>query len=192
MAISLRRSKDDSFVNSVVSCTETRLDHLLIIPYVPHFVLKYNAQNNMRSSLTVWICLLFTQIRVQELCLRETQVRAPDSVGTVQTKWNEAQNMLDSKFVSGSVAGWRFWTVYAKFMVKPIRWFALRFICHSGEEIFPVDGEVCATEEPAKSAWFKLRTFKLLGNSNLHILEYVLIVRSEQILQVLAACSKWR
>jgi len=105
MTICLRKSKDGNFVNSVVSCIETRLDHLLIIPYVPHFVLKYNAQTNVRRSLAVSSRLLFTQIRVQELGLRETQVRAPDSVGTAHTKWNETQNMLDSKFVSGSVAG---------------------------------------------------------------------------------------
>jgi hypothetical protein len=105
MAMCLRRIKDDNSVNSTVSCTETRLDHLRIIPYNPYFVLKYNAQNNARGSLTVWSRLLSTQIRVQELGLREPQVRAPDSVGTVQTKWNEAQNMIDFKFVSDSVAG---------------------------------------------------------------------------------------
>jgi hypothetical protein len=60
----LRRRKDDNFVNSVVSCTETRLDHLWILPYIPYFVLKYNAQNDVRGSLTVWSRWLFTQIRV--------------------------------------------------------------------------------------------------------------------------------
>jgi len=81
-----KEKKEDNFVNSVFSCIETRLDHLRIIPYNPNFVLKYNAQNNLRGSLTVWSHLLFTQIRVQELGLREPQVRASDSVGTVQAK----------------------------------------------------------------------------------------------------------
>jgi hypothetical protein len=109
MAFCLRRRKDDNFVNSVVSCTETHLDHLWILPNNPYFVLKYNAQKDVRRSLTVWSRLSFTQIRVrvQKLGLHEPMVRAPDSVGAVQTKWNEAQNMLGSKIVSHSVAGWR-------------------------------------------------------------------------------------
>jgi hypothetical protein len=99
----LTEKKGRQFLKSVGSCIENRLDHLRIIPYIPYFDLKYNSQNNVKGSLTVLSSLLFTQICVQEFGMREPQVRAPNSVGTVTTEWGDARNILDSKFVSDSV-----------------------------------------------------------------------------------------